>query len=107
MKLINKEEALAEIVNEIRATHSKDTVYVGERVEEIGLIMAFDIIKNLPTVESRPTGKWIMQDKGIHITSYKCSECGRVVWDDTGYDVSEDYPYCNCGAAMIGGNNDA
>ena len=42
------------------------------------------------------------QEKGLKITSYKCSKCGRVVMDDTGYDVSKDYPYCHCGAKMIG-----
>ncbi len=45
-------------------------------------------------------GKWIEYDPGIKITSYKCSECGRVVRDDTGYNVAEDYPFCHCGADM-------
>lgn len=45
-------------------------------------------------------GKWIVQDKGIIVTSYRCSECGRVVRDDTWYDVTVDYPYCHCGAKM-------
>ena len=46
------------------------------------------------------TGRWIEQEKGIHLTKYRCSECGRVVWDDVGYDVCRDYPYCHCGARM-------
>ena len=45
-------------------------------------------------------GRWIVKDKGIIVTSYCCSECGRVVRDDTGYDVAIDYPYCHCGAKM-------
>lgn len=45
-------------------------------------------------------GRWIVKDKGIIVTSYCCSECGQVVRDDTGYDVSIDYPYCHCGAKM-------
>ena len=46
------------------------------------------------------TGKWIPQEKGLKVTSYRCSECGRIVMDDTGYDVSADYPFCHCGAKM-------
>lgn len=57
----------------------------------------------LPSVQpERKKGKWIEQEKGIHVTSYKCSECGRIVRDDTGYDVSHDYPFCHCGADMRG-----
>ena len=50
----------------------------------------------------RKKGKWIMKYKGSAVTSYKCSECGRTVKDDTGYDVSKDYPFCYCGAKMEG-----
>ena len=48
----------------------------------------------------RPKGHWILEETGIKITSYYCSECGRCVKDDTGYDVSKDYPFCHCGADM-------
>ncbi|MBP5413662.1 MAG: hypothetical protein ILN61_00220 [Lachnospiraceae bacterium] len=47
-------------------------------------------------------GEWIETQRGIHVTDYKCSCCGRTVRDDTGYDVSKDYPFCNCGADMRG-----
>lgn len=54
-------------------------------------------------IHSEPKrGKWIVQDKGLKTTSYHCSECGRFIMDDTGYDVIIDYPYCNCGAKMEG-----
>ena len=59
-------------------------------------------IKSLSQEPIKQTGYWIEQEKGLKITSYKCSKCGRVVMDDTGYDVSKDYPYCHCGAKMIG-----
>ena len=60
-------------------------------------------ISKMPTIEpERKKGKWIMLDKGLIVTSYKCSECGRTVRDDTGYDVSKDYPFCHCGANMRG-----
>lgn len=57
--------------------------------------------KDLPPVTPQPkTGRWITVNKGLKVTSYKCSECGRTVGDDTGYDVTKDYPYCHCGAKM-------
>lgn len=109
MILIDKEEALSAIVNEIRATHNEDTIYVGERVEEIGLIMAFTIIKHLPTIEERPLGAWMdATDAGIEML--ECSKCGsrmikRLYAQSVG---TKGYNYCPyCGAAMIDGNNDA
>ena len=52
--------------------------------------------------KKRPKGEWIETQRGIHVTDYKCSCCGRTVRDDTGYDVSADYPFCHCGADMRG-----
>ena len=70
-------------------------------------IVFVENIEELPTVTSpRPKGKWIEVNRGIHVTDYRCSECGRIVRDDTGYDVSADYPYCHCGAEMDGGGED-
>lgn len=51
----------------------------------------------------RPKGAWIETQRGIHVTDYKCSCCGRTVRDDTGYDVASDYPFCHCGADMRDG----
>ena len=48
----------------------------------------------------RKKGRWIVKEKGCKLTSYKCSECGRYIADDTGYDVKKDYPFCHCGADM-------
>ena len=61
-----------------------------------------DVIeRQIPSAQpERKKGKWIMKYKGLTVTSYKCSECGRTVKDDTGYDVSKDYPFCHCGADM-------
>ena len=75
--------------------------YTEEGTEEgyIGTIKG--IVDSMPTIEpKRKKGKWIMKYKGSAVTSYKCSECGRTVKDDTGYDVSKDYPFCHCGADM-------
>lgn len=59
---------------------------------------AFDDLP--PVYPKQKTGRWITVAKGLIVTSYKCSECGRTVGDDTGYDVTKDYPYCHCGAKM-------
>ena len=61
-----------------------------------------DMIDNAPTIEERKTGKWIISNTNSKVTTYKCSECGRIVHEDTGYDVSKDYPYCHCGSDMRG-----
>ena len=59
-------------------------------------------IREVPSAQpERKKGKWIMLDKGLIVTAYKCSECGRTVRDVTGYDVSNDYPFCHCGADMM------
>lgn len=59
-------------------------------------------VQDAPTIEERKTGKWIISNTNSKVTTYKCSECGRIVHDDTGYDVSKDYPYCHCGADLRG-----
>lgn len=59
-------------------------------------------IEEAPTIEERKSGKWIIKNTNSRVTTYKCSECGRIVRDDTGYDVSKDYPYCHCGADLRG-----
>ena len=55
--------------------------------------------KDVEFVKSKK-GKWHVFSKGLKLTIYECSECGRIVKDDTGYDVSKDYPFCHCGADM-------
>ena len=61
-------------------------------------------LKELKKLKQTNTAEWIMTDKGIKVTRYKCSACGRTVCDDTGYDVVADYPYCHCGCRMKGEN---
>lgn len=55
----------------------------------------------IEALENQKIGHWIKKDVG-KVTTYKCSECGRFIMTDTGYDVTKDYPYCNCGAKMEG-----
>ena len=80
-----------------------DAIRLAEQGQIQGFLWQFEQLVKLPSVPlERKKGKWIEKEKGIHVTSYRCSECGRTVMDDTGYDVSADYPFCNCGADMRG-----
>lgn len=56
--------------------------------------------------KAEKTAEWIKIGKGIKVTEYKCSACGRVVRDDTDYDVTADYPYCHCGCRMKEGDTE-
>ena len=47
----------------------------------------------IEALENQKIGHWIKKDVG-KVTTYKCSECGRFIMTDTGYDVTKDYPYC-------------
>ena len=80
---------------------SPDTLDDDEITELYTRLMDIRAINNLPPVTPKPkTGKWIEELRGIMVTAYRCSECGRFVRDDTGYDVAKDYPFCHCGAKM-------
>lgn len=66
-----------------------------------GVETAIKYEEMIPSVTpKRKTGRWIEEQRGIKVTQFKCSECGRIVIDDTTYDVAEDYPFCHCGADM-------
>ena len=95
VEYIDKNKAI-ELIKELE--NIKD---VSEAEEWVDIFIT--TINELPIIELKH-GQWVATEKGAKITAYKCSECGRVVWDDTGYDVSKDYPYCHCGAKM---NEDA
>lgn len=88
---MTREEAIKDIQENIKP-------FVGGK----SLDMAIEALKSEP----RKHGQWLETEKWAKLTAYECSECGRVVWDDTGYDVSKDYPYCHCGADMRGGENE-
>ena len=95
--LISRREAIEAFEKFIHEIGIDDAPY---NYGEIALCEA-----NVPSADR--VGKWMEQERGIHTTKYKCSECGRVVWDDTGYDVCTDYPYCNCGARMKGAEDES
>lgn len=90
---MTKEEAI-KVITEVMNNYHIDSM-INQRIDE-ALSMAIEALKPEPIKH----GRWIATEKGAKVTAYECSECGRVVWDDTGYDVSKDYPYCHCGAKM-------
>ena len=74
---------------------------MAEPIKGIGTAIGY--VAAIPSVTpKRKIGRWIEEQRGIKVTLYKCSECGRTVMDDTGYDVAKDYPFCHCGAEMNG-----
>ena len=95
MRLIDADALIAQM--------EADAEQMEEPIAAMFAYAAISDIKHAPTIEpERKTGKWIEEQRGIKVTLYKCSECGRTVMDDTGYDVAKDYPFCHCGAEMNG-----
>lgn len=86
-----------------------DTVkdYIKENDFDKAQGVAWVKAQKLPSVTPQPkTGQWInIEDRtDWYDTSYKCSCCGREII--TPYDFKNnlysDYPYCHCGARMVG-----
>ncbi len=62
-----------------------------------GYIKAYEIIKDLPTVEPK-TGEWVKITVNDTFEEVKCSACGVVEYFNKGW---KKYNYCpNCGAEM-------
>lgn len=61
-----------------------------------------DELRNLPSVNTKKTGRWIAQDIHNCHTNFKCSECGYIHNFMHLYgEPTADYTYCpNCGAKM-------
>ena len=82
----------------------KDGWYASRTYQQDAKTMVYETKKmtDFPAADVQEVrhGKWVEYEKGMIVTSYKCSLCGDVVMDDTGYDVVKDYPYCHCGAKM-------
>jgi hypothetical protein len=103
---------MAEYVNEdkpmviVNETDSDFNVGVGVVFRKSGIyeISVNDRTTTVTRVSKRKTGQWIKIEEGIKIALYGCSECGRRIYDDRGYDPYVDYPYCHCGARMEGEN---
>ncbi len=90
------------LIHELNNSHFPGAPYI-----DAGISIAIGKVCDAPTIDpERKMGKWIEEQRGIKVTQYRCSECGRLVRDDTGYDVAKDYPFCHCGADMRGGQDD-
>lgn len=87
MMLIDKDKALTAIADGIRELHNEDSIVVGEKIEEIGLIKAFDIIKRLPCVESRPKDEWIPCSERLPTLADGRDVLVNVISDDRVYDI--------------------
>lgn len=73
-------------------------------VKEKRKVVDLDDINNAPTIEERPTGEWIYDEK---LCNWKCSNCSETP-KTIGYVGSsefmiEHFKYCNhCGSEMKG-----
>lgn len=70
-------------------------------VPENGGSLLYQSIKQLPSAEpKRIKGRWI--EMSLYNHTYKCSECGRLLFNvtDGKNNVLKHYPYCHCGAKM-------
>ena len=94
--LISRQAAIESIRECAEAAHDNR-----EWDMEQGYLNAIECLEEEPIAEpERKKGKWVIEEKGMRVTIYKCSECGRTVLDATRDDVSADYPFCHCGARM-------
>ena len=101
MELINKENLIMAIVStESKVAHKyhngeitdTDAILV-DREHEI-----IDLINEMPTIESRPTGKWIERYEEY---LWQCSECGNVIYSESQWDRKQYHKFCGyCGAKM-------
>ena len=66
----------------------------------------------LVEIEERKVGKWILNDnqgvQAVGYLTYHCSECNREISSKYHGKMSllKEYPYCHCGAEMVGAEND-
>lgn len=113
---MTREEA-KEIVKKIYEEQIKDEfqLAIGDgvytKIDE-AFNMAIEVLEQEPKTEEHKVGKWIKYNTTekfdffgdrVKVSSYECSECGRII-SDIGEDVFtnklQDYPYCHCGAKM-------
>ena len=93
MELISKDEAIKQI-QKVEQEPNYQHDYEDWRD---GLIIAENIVDELPTIEERKEGRNL---KANCPSLYKCSECGWECWDTIPCDT-ETFNFCpNCGAKM-------
>lgn len=94
MELISRDEAIKRI-QKVEEEPNYQHDYEGWRD---GLIIAENIVDELPTIEERKEGRWIHDiHYGLKLPEHRCSICGEWEYSDT------ESKYCpNCGAYMKG-----
>lgn len=98
---VNLEE-VEKLISELKRLQ---TYKLAEGDEKI-LVDSDDVIKILfnhlkaERIPIQKIAKWVAVKNNGKVIEYRCSECGRTVYNDAGYDVSVDYPYCHCGCKM-------
>ena len=72
-----------------------------QQVDGATLISAMALGYSYGIKANRPQGEWL--DIGTFSHSYKCSVCGRTLFNITvgKNHVAKYYPYCHCGARMF------
>lgn len=82
-------------------------------------VITYDVYSELHDLASQlqehKVGKWIKYNTTdkydyfgdrVTVSSYTCSECGRMICDIGDAPLTnklKDYPFCHCGAEMVGG----
>ena len=102
MDLIDRKIAL-EILKELHGEQVMSKYFTQEQCQRTrnGILMAYNEIHSMPTVEAEPVrhGKWITKDVGFLQESFVCSVCGG--WEHNLECEHEDLNYCpHCGAKM-------
>ena len=69
-----------------------------------GLIIAQDIVKNIPSAEpERKRGKWVYKPNEYDDNTYECSQCGEPWTLIDGTPEENNMKFCpNCGAELRG-----
>lgn len=70
---------------------------------------AKEAVHRLPVADVAPVvhGRWRALRKYDARRTYRCSVCGRTIRLSLAIDINEYAPYCNCGARMDGGADNA
>ena len=100
-------DTVREIISDELIEGDEGTVTVTKMYGDVYKAECLAEIDAAPTIEpERKKGKWLELTNGNH--TYVCSVCGRMLVNitDGKNNVAKNYPYCNCGADMRGGQDE-
>ncbi len=88
----------------IDADELKTAFPCGESVRTECVMATIDHMPTIQPESERKRGRWIEFPNHM---AYECSECGRIIQSTDGRrNVSKHYPFCHCGADMMGDSDD-